>query len=114
LVDIPSTAEQEILLEKPYDASDVEEVSKARKKSGRNRRARLDFVQGMMTLPEGRKYLWELLEKCFVFGNPVVVGDTHLTYMNLGQQNIGKMVLQDVQEFSDLYLKMVEEAKGNR
>ena len=114
MADIPRIAEQEILIEKPYDASDVEEVTKARKKSGRNRRARLDFVQGMMTLPEGRRYLYELMDRCFIFGNPLVAGDTHATYFNLGQQNIGKLVLQDVQSFPEFYVLMVAEAKESR
>ena len=52
--------------------------------------------------------------KCFIHGNPVVQGDPHATYFNLGQQNIGKLILQDVQEFSELYILMVKEAKDYR
>lgn len=111
MADIPAIAEEESITEKAYDASDEAEVSKARKNGGRNRRARLEFIQAMMELPEGRKWLWGLLEKCFVFGNPVVQNDPYGTYFNLGQQNIGKIVLQDVQAFSELYVKMVNEAK---
>lgn len=111
MVDIPATAEAEDNLEKPYDASDEAAVAAARKKGGRNRRARLEFIQAMMDLPEGRKWLWEIMQKCFVFGNPVVQSDSHATYFNLGQQNIGKLILQDVQEFPELYIRMVIEAK---
>jgi hypothetical protein len=114
MVDIAATVEAEMNLEKPFDASDSEQVNKSRKVAGRNRRARLDFVEGMMTLPQGRKWLWELMEYCSVHGSPVVQGDTHATYFNLGQQNIGKRVLADVQEFSALYVQMVKEAKENR
>lgn len=114
MVDIPATIEAENNLEKPFDASDPEAVNVSRKKAGRKRRERLEFVEGMMTLHQGRKWLWELMEKCFVHGNPLVQGDTHATYFNLGQQNIGKLVLQDVQEFPELYVKMVKEAKENR
>ncbi len=114
MVDIPATAEAENNLEQSYDASDEEQVTAARKKGGRNRRARLEFIQAMMELPEGRKWLWNILEKCFIFGNPVVQGDPHATYFNLGQQNIGKLILQDVQEFPELYVKAVAEAKENR
>lgn len=114
MVDIPATVEAENNLEKAYDASDEEQVTAARKKGGRNRRSRLEFIQAMMELPEGRKWLWEIMQKCFVFGNPVVQNDSHATYFNLGQQNIGKLILQDVQEFAELYVKMVAEAKEAR
>lgn len=114
MADIPAIVEAEMNLETPYDASDPEQVNKSRKSAGRNRRARLEFVEGMMTLPQGRKWLWELMSKCFIHGNPVVQGDTHATFFNLGQQNIGKLVLQDVQEFPELYVQMVKEAKENK
>jgi hypothetical protein len=114
LSNIPAIAEAEDNLEQPYNAADEEQVAAARKKGGRNRRARLEFIQAMMELPEGRKWLWNILEKCFIFGNPVVQGDPHATYFNLGQQNIGKLILQDVQEFPELYVKAVAESKENR
>lgn len=113
MADIPATVEAENNLEIAYDASDPEQVNTSRKKAGRNRRARLEFVEGMMTLPQGRKWLWELMGKCFIHGNPVVHGDTHATFFNLGQQNIGKLVLQDVQMFPELYVLMVKESKEN-
>lgn len=114
MVDIPATLEAENNLERGYDASDPEQVNQSRKKAGRNRRARLEFVEGMMSLPQGRRWLWEIMSKCFVFSNPVVQGDTHATYFNLGQQNIGKLILQDVQEFAEFYVLMVKEAKDYR
>lgn len=114
MVDIPATAEAENNLTVPYDAGDSEQVNKQRKKVGRNRRARLLFVEAIMEQPEGRKYMFDLLEKCSIFGNPLIQGDTHATYFRLGEQNIGKMVLQDIQEFSELYCQMMNENKNGR
>ena len=111
---IPATAEAEDNLEQTYDAGDEESVSKARKKGGRNRRARLEFVEAVMQQPQGRKWFYELMEKCNMFGNPVVQGDEHMTYFRLGEQNIGKMILSDVQQFPELYVKMIGEAKEDR
>lgn len=114
MANIPAQLEAAENLEQPYDAGDAEQVKNARKKTGRNRRARLEFVEAVMEQPQGRKYFWELLEKCFIHGNPVVQGDPHATYFNLGQQNVGKLILQDVQEFSELYVLMVKEAGDNK
>lgn len=111
MTDIPATVEAEQNLEVEYDASDPAAVNKARQKSSRTRRARLEFVEGMLTLPQGRAWLFNLMDKCFIFGNAVVQNDTHATYFNLGQQNIGKLVLQDVQAFPELYVTMINENK---
>jgi hypothetical protein len=99
------------LLETPFDAADPEAVNDARKKAGRRKTKRLEFVKAMMVLEEGRKWLWELMESCHIHSNPLVPNDTHSTYFNLGEQNIGKRVLSDVQHFPELYVKMCNENK---
>lgn len=114
MVDIPATVEAEINLERGYDANDPEQVNRARKKAGSTRRERLEFVKAMMDLPQGRKWLWELMKRCHVTGNPVFQGDTHMTYFNLGMQNVGKMILADTQEFPDLYILMANESRENK
>lgn len=111
MVHQPAVIEAEKMAEEPYDASDPVQVNKARKKSSRQERERLEFVQGMMTLPQGRKWLWQLMESCYIFSNPVVLGDTHATYENLGRQNIGKALLTDAMQFSEDYVRMAKEAK---
>lgn len=111
MADIPATVESEINLDKGYDASDPEQVTKARKKAGSGHRERLEFVEAMLKLPQGRKYLFKLLEKCSVFGNPLVQGDTHSTYFRLGEQNVGKILLSDIQQFPELFVLMMGENK---
>lgn len=108
--------EQEALegAEKPYDSSDPASVNDARKGAGRKKRARLEFVKAMLDLPEGRKWLWELMEKCYIFGNPVIANDPYATYFNLGQQNVGKLLLQDSQQFPEEYAKMCNEARNRK
>ncbi len=110
----PAVVEAEMNLEKPYDAGDPDAVASARKKGGRNRRARLEFVQAMMEMREGRKWLYDFMEFCFIHGNPVVQGDTHATYFQLGMQNAGKKILADVQEFPKLYVEMMTEGKESK
>lgn len=111
---IPQTVEAEIEQEKPFDASDPKQVNESRKKAGRKNRERLEFIEGMMSIPQGRKWIWELMESCFIHSNPLVANDTHGTYFNLGQQNIGKRVLADVQQFPELYVRMCNEMRSRK
>lgn len=101
-------AENEV--EIPYDASDPKQVNTARKKASRKLSEKLEFVKAMMELTQGRKYLWDIMFACDVFGNPVGI-DPYDTYWKLGKQNMGKLILMDVQTFPDLYVKMVAENK---
>lgn len=108
-------AEAEFLAEQPYDAGDPVAVNNARKKAGRERRAELDFTKAIMELKPGRKWMFDLLTECNIFGSPVVAGDTHFTYHNLGQQNIGKKLLQDVTESApDEYVLMMKESREGK
>lgn len=111
MTDIPREAEANALIEQTFDASDPLQVNNARKKAGRKKREDLDFIQGVMSLAQGRKWVYEFLKECDVYGNPIVQGDTHATYFNLGKRNIGQLLLQDVQQFDDYYLKMLKEAR---
>ena len=114
MANIPATAEAEDILEQSYDAGDEVQVANARKKGGRNRRKRLEMVEAIMQQPEGRKWFYDLMERCFIFGNAVVQGDCYGTYFNLGQQNVGKMILADLQEFPDLYAALMKEGKDSK
>lgn len=94
---------------KPYNAADPEQVNDARKRSGRRKSKSLEFVEAMMKLKEGREWLWDMMGQCNIFGNPLVKGDTHETYFQLGQQDIGKRILSQVQAFPELYVQACKE-----
>ena len=111
MVDVPRDVEAERLAEIPFNASDPEQVNAARKKAARLERSRLRLVEELMKVKEGRMYVWDFLESCHINGNPVVPGDTQATYFNLGQQNVGKLVLMDAMQFPENYVLMVSEAK---
>lgn len=111
-MDYPSQTEQEMLLEEPYDASDKKSVNNKRKKAAALERERLDFVAGIMSLPQGRKWMFGLMTDLNLFGNPIVPGDTYATYHNLGAQNFGKKLLQDINLAApDDYVKMMKESR---
>lgn len=114
-MDHAATAEAEMLAEEPYDAGNNKAVNNARKKSARLRREELEFIKAIMDLPQGRKWMFGRLTDLNLFGNVVVPGDTHATYHNLGAQNFGKKLLQDISEAApDLYMVMMKEAREAR
>lgn len=96
-----------------FDASDPLQVNLARKKAGRKKSDRLEVVRAIMGLVEGRKWVNEWLVQTYIHGNPVVAGDPFMTHFNIGQQNVGKMMLSDVIEAAPAdYVKMLAEAKA--
>lgn len=99
--------------EQTFDSADPEQVNKARKRSGRKRRDRLEFVKAAMQHPQGRAWFHDLLVACHVFHTPFLVGQGDATAFRCGEQNVGLRVLADIQAVAaDDYLKMVREAKN--
>ena len=95
-----------------YDASDPKQVNNARKKAKRIKYNKQEVIKALMGLAEGRIWVNDFLNQTYVHGNPVVQGDPYLTHFNLGQQNVGKILLADVIEACpDEYIRMLQEAK---
>ena len=112
-MDYPSFTEAEMLAEQPYNAASKKEVNDARKKEARLRKEELSYVNKIMSTREGRKWMLNMLNICKTFTNPIVAQDTHYTYHNLGEQNIGKKLLQDINDAApDQYILMMKEARG--
>lgn len=110
----PSEIEAQNLLSEPYDASDEETIAHATKESAKRERARLEFLEGVMSSPEGRSWIWNLMAVCGMHDNPVVPGDPYVTHENIGKQNTGKAIFADVIQFPELYFLMAREAReGN-
>lgn len=115
-MDYPGIAEQNLLQEQPFNADDPEQVKKRnnaqRKKAARVRKEELDFIKAIMSSLQGRKWMYNLIEECKSWGNPIIPGDVYLTYENLGRQNIGKKLFQDVGEAApEEYVLMLKEAR---
>lgn len=111
MVDVPATIEAELLGDKTFDASDPKAVNESRKRAGRQKRNQLDFVKAMMDLQQGRKYVYDLMESCSIFGNPITQNDPYATYYQLGRQSVGKQLLTDVMNFPEKYILMMKENK---
>ncbi len=98
-----------------YNADDPKQIKKAKKKAEFNDALKLDVIRGVMSTPAGRWWVYGFLDSCFIYGNPFVPGEPDTTAFNLGAANIGKILLADVQvACPDLYLTMINEAKGQK
>lgn len=101
--------------EVPFDAGDPKQVNDSRKKAARLRQKRVAFVRQMMNDENGRLWMYDMLESCYIFGNALQPGQTDVTFFNLGQQNVGKKMLADVVEICpDLYIRMMQEGKAEK
>jgi len=103
---------REIEREEPFNAADPTEVEKQTKKAARFRNARAQVLTNLMSTVEGRAWVYDLLAFCDVFGNPFIQGSVDGTAFNLGQQNVGKMILDEINAAApDRYIPMIREAK---
>lgn len=114
MANIPAQAEAETLIQENYNAADPVQVNTARKKGARLERERLEVIEALLQNEKTRAWLWDLIAGIAPHSNPVVPGDTHATYFNLGQQNVGKQLLMDAIQFPELYMKMASESKTRR
>ena len=101
-------------LQRPYDASDPEQVNQRRRDVGRRTRASREVLRNVMSSSQGRAWLWDMLSDCNIFGNPFVPGAHDVTDFNLGEQNAGRrlmsqMLLADAKAFVQM---QTENGKG--
>lgn len=111
----PLEAANELLNEEAYNAASKTQVNNMRKKTARLRKEELDYVKQIMSTIYGRKWMYNLLTStCKTFGNPIVPNETHYTYFNLGERNIGMKLFQDINDAAPQeYINMMQEAKTN-
>lgn len=96
-----------------YNSSDPVQVEGARKKAGKKKVERLRVVGAIMEHADGRKWLYGILERCHIFGNPFVPGQSDSTAFNLGEANIGRLILSDcLAANSESYTIMMTENSG--
>lgn len=96
-----------------FDASDPDQVERQAKKAARFQSERAEVLTNIMSSAAGRAWVYDLLAFCNSFGNPIIPGDTHLTYAHIGMQNVGKMLLDQINTAApDRYLPMLREARS--
>jgi hypothetical protein len=94
-----------------YDASDQAAVDNAAKEAVRRERQDDETIRIWLSHENGRDLIFRMLEECHIFGDCRGV-DTHSTYWNLGERNIGNRLLARVQRPPALYMKMMQDQQA--
>lgn len=93
----------------PRDVSDPKQVAKA-VKAGKAKDERIeDALRGIMGTPEGRMWIWSLLDKCQPFRTPFSSDALRMAH-NCGEANIGLRLIAELHACdTELYLLMMKE-----
>lgn len=101
--------------DKPFDAADPAVINAARKRAARIRKKRLDFVTAMMSMTEGRLWIYDLLVMCHVAETTHTPGDPYSTAFREGERNVALKILSDISEASpEKYMLMMTEGKSEK
>ena len=70
--------------------------------------------KAICSMPEGRTVLHELLEESKSYSS-AYSGDPYLTHVNIGKQDMGRKILQRIEESRpDTLLEMIREDKADK
>lgn len=82
----------------------------ARRDAGRRRKDDLDVLRKLMRTPQGRDWMYRHLDACHIYENPALFDNVPGTFFRLGEQNVGKQLLIQLEAASlDLYMTMKRE-----
>lgn len=90
------------------NAADRSQVSKADKAVKSAREYYMDSLKNVMASKDGRRVLWDVLEKCKIYSE--IWEPSAKIHHNAGMRSVGLSVLADITECDeDLYLIMQKE-----
>src|SRR3569832_1443063 len=95
----PQRVEAEEAAAEPFNADDRESVNKARKRAASRHREQLEVVALIMGAMCGRAWMYDKLLACSITASPYS-RNAYDTAFNCGAQNIGLLLLADVQAAS--------------
>jgi hypothetical protein len=92
------------------NAADPAQVKAAEKKEMFRREDQLNDLRKILSMKEGRRVLWRLLEQCRVFAS--VWEPSAKIHYNSGRQDLGHFIVSEIVEANDeAYLQMMREQK---
>lgn len=96
-----------------YNADDPKQVKAAKKQAEFDEALKLDVIKGVMSTIRGRQWIYDMLNSAHIFSTTFIMGSPDGSAFAEGERNHGLRLLVDVQNAApDLYLLMVQEAKG--
>lgn len=93
-----------------YDASSRKDIRRAEKAAALAEADRINYLCSAMSIPQGRAWFYDLLERCHLFNQPPVF-ETNKDYFAFGERNIGTQIFDDIlRNCPDDYIQMMREA----
>jgi hypothetical protein len=75
-------------------------------------------LRSLLKTVYGKRFIYRIFKKCYIFGMPFVAGEPDTTAFNLGKQDVGKSLLAQVldvrPEAYNEMLKMEKEDENGR
>lgn len=94
------------------NAANEAKIREGKEKDLRDRERYVADLQGLLSIPGGRRFLWEQLTRCRIYEQSAEMSGSW-TYFNEGSRKIGLQLLADIIEADDeKYLLMMRESKG--
>ena len=95
------------------DLSNPTDVKRIAKDARQADLVRQEIIRGIMSLPQGRGWMYGLLERCHVFQTTFTGKSLSMAFQE-GERNIGLELIQDVMAACpDQYVAMIREAQSN-
>ena len=92
-----------------FDVGNRRHVNRARDEAKRAEKERAAVIVGLMDLPEGRNWLWDLMARCGIYETPFNENEMTMAY-KAGKSDVGRMLLADIVQFApDQYVLMIKE-----
>jgi len=94
-----------------FDDLDILDENTAQKETDAKRKKRrlreLADLRKILSIPEGRRFIWRMWGECHTFRSPYVNKDTNHTHILIGKQDIGFLILDEVNKAKpDAYSQM--------
>lgn len=95
------------------NAADKKQVKSAKQKERSIRDKEINDLAWVLNSPEGRRFIWKMLEHCSVFAS-VCSPSGSMTYYHSGKQDVGHWLMAQINEVDpEIYVKlMLENKKG--
>jgi len=99
--------------EEPFDASDPDQVQRAKRDEGRRLKEMQDAIRGLLGKPAGRLWMWRLMQHCNLTRSSHSPGDPYQTAYNEGARAVSLILNSDLSQADPkMYALMIKEA-GN-
>lgn len=95
---------------KPFDASNPDQVKERERSAIRREKEHREVLVTLLSTPQGRNWMWEILDSCNVYAQSYAPGNPDVTVFNEGRRSVGNQILAGIMRASpDLVVTLIKE-----